>query len=162
MSWDAIGAIGQMLGALALFGVFIQIRHAREESRRSILEQRNNVGRELDFARSGNERLGQIRSKANAALLNTPHPAYQALMDQAGLTFEEAEAAFFDQMAWFRHVRLIVAYMDETPDDRSWCEAGIRQTYFHEALGRLWYQHMKGDLPTETVRYIDGVLARAA
>ena len=162
MNWEAVGAIGEAFSALALFGVFVQIRHARQETRRSIFEARQNVGRELSLTRASNEKLGRIRSKANVALLNTPHPTMQALMDKAGLSFEEAEAAFFDQLAWFSHLKVITAYLDQTPDDRSESDAGIRAMYGKEALARFWYQHMKGELHPHTVRYIDGVLARPA
>ena len=34
--WDAIGAIGQAVSALALVFVLVQMRHAREEMRRSV------------------------------------------------------------------------------------------------------------------------------
>ena len=31
MNWDAIGAIGEAFGAIALFLVLAQVRHTREE-----------------------------------------------------------------------------------------------------------------------------------
>jgi hypothetical protein len=161
MNWDAIGAIGQAIGAFVLIAVFVQVRHARNEMRRSILEERYNAGRELYLARSSNERLLQIRSKANATLLNVPMPILQALMDKAGLTFAEAETVLWDQIAWWTHVKTGIAFMDETPSDRSWFEAGIRALYSREALGRFWYQHMKDtELDPDTVKYVDSVIAR--
>jgi len=51
MNWDAIGAAGEVLGAIAVFVTLVylatQIRHAREESRRALSQARSEANREL-------------------------------------------------------------------------------------------------------------------
>src|SRR5690349_5323343 len=94
MNWDAIAAVGQSLSALALVAVFIQVRQARHEMHRSILESRQNVGRELDLFRAGNERLGKIRAKANAALLNAPHPVIRRSWTQRASLLKRRKQCF--------------------------------------------------------------------
>jgi hypothetical protein len=45
MNWDAIGAIGQAISALALAVVIVQLRYARADSRRAISEGRTSASR---------------------------------------------------------------------------------------------------------------------
>ena len=162
MNWDAIGAIGQAVSALALFGVFIQVRHAGYEMRRSIMESRMSAGRELNMFRASNERVARIRSKAFAALGEAAvSPADKVLMDKAGLSFEEAEVMFHDQLAGWLAIKTGIAYMDETPDDRAEFEAGIRGTYLYDPVGQLWYESMRDQLHRPTVLYVESVLARS-
>jgi hypothetical protein len=42
-------------------------------------------------------------------------------MAKASLNYEEAESMLYDQPAWFRHVKVAVAYVDQTlPTVLSW------------------------------------------
>jgi len=50
-------------------------------------------------------------------------------MNRAGLSYQEAETILFEQLAYWRHIKTAVAYMDQTPDDRSEAEAGIRTIF---------------------------------
>src|SRR5262249_16561466 len=43
MNWDAVGAIGQVVGALALVFVLMQVRYARADMRRSVLDSMANA-----------------------------------------------------------------------------------------------------------------------
>jgi hypothetical protein len=40
MNWEAVGAIGETIGAIALFLVLFQVRHAKHEMRRSVRSER--------------------------------------------------------------------------------------------------------------------------
>jgi hypothetical protein len=41
MNWEAIGAVGQVVSALALVIVIIQVRHARQEMQRAAVLTRS-------------------------------------------------------------------------------------------------------------------------
>lgn len=51
MNWDAIGALGEVLGSIAVFVTLgylaVQLRHARSETRRSISQGRMEANREI-------------------------------------------------------------------------------------------------------------------
>jgi len=74
MNWEAIGAIGQAVSALALIVVIVQVRHARAETRRSMSQGRAAAVRELCMHRSGNEHLNTANRKAFVALGGQDRP----------------------------------------------------------------------------------------
>ena len=71
MNWDAIGAIGQLLGATALFFVLIQVRQARRDAQRSLSQGRGQAFRDL---LERDKRMSPLLAKANAALGAQPCP----------------------------------------------------------------------------------------
>ena len=58
MNWDAIGAIGQAVSALALVIVIVQVRHPRAEARRSVRHSRLDAARQLVTQLVESEQLG--------------------------------------------------------------------------------------------------------
>ena len=99
MNWEAIGAIGQAVSALALIVVIVQVRHARAETRRSMSQGRAAAVRELCMHRSGNEHLNTANRKAFVALGGQDRPFAKRMVD-AGLTNEEMSAVVWDQFAF--------------------------------------------------------------
>jgi hypothetical protein len=102
MNCDAMGAVGQVLGSVAVFVTLVYrsilTQHARAETRRSIRAGRWAAVREMAMYRSGNERLGHIYSKAHQALDGQVlTPFIMQLMERAALTREEAGAVVWDQ-----------------------------------------------------------------
>lgn len=87
MSWDEVGAIGQLLGSVAVFITLaylsIQTRHARQESRRALGLSRAEALRDM-YALSSDERINRLITKAYTALDVAPLPMQDALMEQAG------------------------------------------------------------------------------
>jgi hypothetical protein len=161
MNWDAIGAIGQAVSALALIIVIVQVRHARAETRRSMSQGRAAAVRELCMHKSGNELLNTANRKAHVALGGQDQDLARRLMD-AGLTGEEVNAVVFDQFA-FWHYRQ-ASYLDElTAGERTEFEGGIRGSYgSFNVVGRLWYDTLKPTLNPDFVRYVDNLLAQPA
>jgi len=94
MNWEAIAAIGQVLGSLAVFITLVylsvQVRHARGEVRRSVTQSRAEGARELAMNHANNQRLTSTFLKANARLGGPVNPFVTTLMEQSGLTAEEA------------------------------------------------------------------------
>jgi len=86
MNWEEVGAIGQMLGSLAVFITLgylaVQLRHARAEVRRSISQGRAAAVRELAIHRSDNVHLNLASAKAYLALGGLrDRPLIQRLFD---------------------------------------------------------------------------------
>jgi hypothetical protein len=93
MNWDEVGAIGQVLGSIAVFVTLgylaIQVKHSRQESRRALSQGRSEAHRDL-LAQQRNERVLGAIMKADAVLGATPHATAALLMEHGGLTLEEA------------------------------------------------------------------------
>ena len=78
MNWDAIGAIGQMLGSVAVFVTLgylaVQIKHARGEVRRSINQSRSETIRQFNMAYASDERLSSLNRKTHTLLGGVEFP----------------------------------------------------------------------------------------
>jgi hypothetical protein len=164
MTWDAIGAIGQMLGSLAVLITLgylaVQVRHARTEMRRSISHNRLDALRGHLSNRTNNERLQTIAMKAVTALGIKLDPFQTALMERTGLTREESIALTLDmQTLWLCYAEAL-PYADQLRDgERTAFEIGLRNAY-STPLGALWYGTAKSLLDPEAVRYVDNLLAQ--
>jgi len=162
MNWDAIGAIGQMLGALALFLVFLQVRHAREETRRSVSQSRSDGLQDLFIAtRVSNERMIALKGKVDRALGSPSLPFVDALVGRVGITEDEASTLQWDQMAWWMGQAQSIRHASQLSEaDRSAMDLAVRRIYGGNTLSALWYETMKATLNPDAVRYVDNLLAQ--
>lgn len=161
MDWEEVGAIGQVLGSVAVFLTLgylaVQVRYARREVQRSISQSRADAVRELLLNRVNNERLTALNSKANAGLSGTPLPFVRAVTSQTGLTEEEAYTLFSEQMAWWNYRSQVIAYIDELPlGEKIQFDEAIRR-FFGHPLAMLWYQSLKPTLSPDAVQYVDAL-----
>lgn len=165
MNWDAIGAIGETLGAVAVFVTLgylaIQVRHARSEARRAISQGRNEAIRDL-FGKQMNERVVHATVKAHQAM-DVPPPDYPAqLMAQGGLTQEEALTVHSLQAAWWTFRLYMINYVDELPDsERRNFDRSIAVNYGRPGVARRFYEAMRPHTHPDVVRYIEDVINRS-
>ena len=163
MNWEAIGAIGQAVSALALVFVLLQVRHAREEMRRSLNQGRAETVRQLHLTRASNSDLAGLRIKAEAALGLETNQFASELINRAGLTRSDAQRLFSEQMAWWSYRAEISPHLDDLPPGaRFEIDWTIRYMYGDNGnpLSRLWYETTKRALSPDAVRYIDDLLAQ--
>ena len=164
MNWDAIAAIGQMLGSVAIFVTLaylaMQVKHARGELRRSIRQGRGEAQRELYLFRAGNRRMNELAQQANAALGAAPGAFVHEMMEQTGLTRDEVSALNAEQIAWWSYRVQVVAYVDELPpEDRLEFDASTR-AFYSVPYSRHWLEATKSRLNPNAVRYIENLLAQ--
>src|SRR5262245_48289686 len=168
MNWNAVGAIGQILGSLATFVtvgyLVIQVHDTERDMKRSIAQSRAERLMQLNLAGT-DERLVAIHVKGNLHLLDQRHlpmraPApLEAFTNQAGLTYEEAGVLIAEQSASWNNLSQTVLYVDElAPGDREQFNRTTRG-HFSEPLVRLWYETAKRDFNPDVVRYVDNLLA---
>jgi hypothetical protein len=158
MSWEAIGAIGQAVSALALVLVIVQVRHARSEARRALSQGRAEAVRDF-LTLATDERINRLLERANAALPHAPALVTRVFADQTGLTHEEAAVVFQFHLAWWNHTLQVIPYVDELPAiERVQFENGIFAR-LGSGVGRLFYEQMKGVSHPDAIQYIDSVLA---
>jgi hypothetical protein len=165
MNWEALGAIGETLGAAAVFVTLaylaVQVRHARRETQRALSQGRGEAIRSLQ-ALFCDERINRVHVKANVALGSTPNPVVATLVNQAGLTREEAQLLVVAEVSFWSYVIQIIPNIDElSAIERTQFEIGVRARLL-APVGRLYYEFQKDTAHPDAIRYVDGVLARAA
>jgi hypothetical protein len=163
MNWDAVAAVGQAVSALALFGVLIQVSHARTEARRSVLDAMSHSLISV-LTMSLDERYQRANVKAHAALGGERHPFVATLMDDAALTEEEANLILNREGAMWHSMAQAIRNVDSLKrDDVAALEANLRRLYAKSPVGRLWYHHAKGGVVANphVMRYVDDALAQA-
>jgi len=166
MNWEAIAAIGQMLGSVAVFVTLIylavQLRQGRDDARRALSQSRGEAYRDIT-AMECDERYLAIQAKGGAALAVEPTGFIKVLMEEVGLTDEEGRYMFNVQLAWFNYRLRIIPYVDELPNaERHAFDLAIRATYGQPAgIPRLFYEaYIQLWAPPDAVRYIDTLLAQ--
>ena len=166
MNWDAIGAVGQTLGSIAVFVTLgylaVQTRHARSEMLRSLRQGRSEAIRGLLMARATDERLTGLNARADAALASPPVPFVVALMQRAGLRAEEASALFSEQAAFWNYRLQVIPYVGElSGPDRSAFEWATRTAYGRPGVSRLFYEtFLKPTAHPDAIRYIEKLLVQ--
>ena len=102
-----------------------------------------------------------IQQKAQAALGAPLHPSVPALMEEAGLTREEAQVLSALQTAWWTYHLQIVPYVDELQAmERTAFENQVRGKW-GSGEGRIyWDTYIKHAAHPDAVRYIGELLAR--
>ena len=160
MHWEAIGAIGQVVSALALVIVIVQIRHARSESRRVTSQRRAYALRDVNI-NTCEERISSIVTKAQTALGSAPTPLVATVIERAGLTREEAFVIGAWLVAsWNYRIHIISNVEELSAMERTAFDRSIRQTYGKGALGRAFFEtYLKPTQHPDAVRYGVNVLA---
>lgn len=162
MNWDAIGAVGELLGSLAVFVTLgylaIQVRHARAEASRALSQGRMEANRALLSIDMEEQNLA-ARLKAEAALEDRPPPVVALLMERANLTPEEAWRVFIVEVArWNYRIHVIAHWHDLPPSEQSIFDSAVR-IRMHSKLSRLLYEHhFKGITHPDVVRYLERIL----
>ena len=164
MNWEAIGAIGQVLGSVAVFVTLgylaVQVKHARQTGQRALSQGRGEALREL-FNQKPDERMNGLLMKADAAFGGQVHPFVEALIERAGMTEEEAMLTMLNLVLWWNYFIQIIPNADELPPmERHQFEVPLRN-YGRPGVFRLFYEtYIKEAGHPDAVRYIDNLLAQ--
>ena len=168
MNWDAVGAVGQVLGSLAVcvtLGYLAeQVRHAQDQARRALSQARPEASRDF-MALYTDERISKIHVKAQEALgvpLFPTGPAgeFATSMERAGLTRDEAVVMTYLHIIQWNYRIQVIPHLNELSASERWqFEAPMRAIYGRPGVGRVFYEtYIKNHHP-DTVRYIDNLLA---
>ena len=137
-----LGALGEFVGSIAVLATLIyltfQVREARAESRSSLLQFRNDAARTLWLNEASNPELVAALVKGNRALGWEP-PREKAMVEQAGLTREEARMVTLNIAANFFHRQTL--YQSRLTDrERDTLDRQIASV-FSRGLSRLWFDN---------------------
>jgi len=164
INWDAIGAISEALGAIAVLATLIylarQVRHARTEVARNVNHSRVTAARDMNLAIALDERIGTITQKANTNLGGVESALTNRLVEEAGLTPEEAKTfAQMQVVRWQFQTQVIDDLEEMLPGHRTEFENFVRYVYGDsEPATRLWYETTKPFLNPTAVGHIDRIL----
>jgi hypothetical protein len=164
MNWEAIGAAGEVLGAVAVFVTLAylanQIRHAREESRRALSQARTEANREL-IALSLQDKNLEAYLKADMAFEPEPRGGVEVLMSEAGLSREEALRVMNVYFAYWNYVVQIVPLVESLGESERGLFDGFIGNRFRNSgtYGKI-YQAVtqKNNLQPEVITYVDNIL----
>ena len=153
-----------MLGSIAVFVTLvylaIQVKHARQDARRALGQGRGEANRDI-LALQCDERINRLNDRANAVLGRPQYPFVSALMEQVGLTSEEATLLYWLEVArWSYRVQFIPNADELSPMERAQFDGAIRSGYGSTGVSRLFYDLSKPTANADAVRYIDNLLAQ--
>src|SRR5262245_33537792 len=165
MNWNAVGAVGQIMGSLATFVtvgfLFVQVHDTERQMQSAATDNRAATVRELTLTQLTDERLMSIFEKT------TPRrPEFDALVKRVGLAPEDGHRWFSFQTAWFAYRAATISHIDDLlPGERESFDAALRMNYGGGLFpaSSAWYETVKtfpGFLNPDAVRYIDTVLAQ--
>ena len=164
MNWEEVGAIGQVLGSVAVFVTLgylaVQVRHARSEARRSTTENRAAVARQLLLLQVTDERLNKVYMKTMDGG-STERAA--TFVGRMGLSDAEAKTYDVFQVVWWQYRAGVINRIDDLPSgEKSAFDATLRLSYQPGGVAHVWYEANKSlpHINPDAVRYIDNVLAR--
>ena len=165
MNWDEVGAIGQMLGSVAVLisiaYLALQVRHAQRAMGRSLQQSRTELTVQLMLNRASDETFRRTTLKLNSALGATRPPFVEAAMKASGFTEEEAFGLMFEQWAWWQVRNQTILNIDQlSSSERAEADRNNRIFYGEQPIGRLWYEKQKYMLNADAVRYVDNLLAQ--
>src|SRR5262245_59667322 len=114
MNWEAVGALGQVLGSIAVFATLgylaVQVRHAKQLVQRAATDNRAATVRQLTLTRLTHERLSSIFEKV------TPRgPQFDELAKRVGLAPKEGHAWFTWETVWFHYRAATISHIDDLP-----------------------------------------------
>ncbi len=158
MNWDAIGAVGELLGSLAVFVTLgylaIQVRHARAEASRALSQGRMEANRALLSLDLEEQNLA-ARLTAEAAFEVPPPPIVALLIEQAKLTQEDAWRVFLVEVARWNYRIHVIAHWDELPPSEQAIFDSAVRIRMNSDLSRLMYeQHFKAGVHPDVVAYL--------
>jgi hypothetical protein len=173
MNWNAVGAVGQILGSLATFVTVgylaVQVHDSETESRRALAQTR--VERDLDFSLSvNNKSLADVELKYILAVMGknlSAVPAsswYTAMASFMGTVAHETDVSMADAYLlevfyvtrWNNFAETIFRLDELLPMDRSEFDHTLRATFGNPGFA-FWYQTFKPALEPQAVSYVDSL-----
>lgn len=143
MNWDAIGAMAEVIGVVAIIAsliyVAIQIRQNTQITRANIINETNTDAQRIPEIIAQDAELAAIYHKGThgQSLTGTDLVRFQALVEMYVLWFENADTQFAADL-WYQEKELddVVDYLSEevlpffsTPEVREWSDDTHKKIY---------------------------------
>ena len=160
MSLSDLGALGEFLGFFAIIATLIylsrQIRLAREDSAKAVLQARATAWREMVMQTVSVEALSETLIKAQDAYDEKPNRFERGLIEH-GLSRVEANKVFRWMYAQWRMNQ--VWHQTHESEDRGDLDATLVGTY-KVGLGRAFWEQFGGLGNTDFANHVNALLER--
>ena len=159
MNWDAIGAIGQAISALALVVVIVQVRLSTAETLRSVRQTRTDGEHRMLMDTAESQWLNHVIAKAMKAYdVQIP---FVAELTESGFTAEEAFSFFtWANSVWLSDQQNITHIDMLSEGERVAFDLRMRVQYQPNSPRRRWFEFSRPTLNQDAVRYLDNLLAQ--
>jgi hypothetical protein len=139
MSIIELGALGEFFGVFALLAtliyVAIQVRQARHESERAVLQASYTGVRELSLSVAASQGLSAALVKAEEAVGEAPR-AFEAELIARGLDRQEAYRVYWWYLAQWRHDK---AQYESGNQEQQTDQVGRLRAVYSSGVGRLFW-----------------------
>jgi len=164
MNWDAIGAIGQVLGSVAVLVTLgyltVQVRHTREEMRRSAAAERFAAAREMFITQATHPALAEVMTQFLEAS-GARGPPFVSYVMSLGLSHAAAhQISALGEASWNNFQASIESAAHLSPGVRAEIDHRLVFNYSDTAPFGNWFESNKARLNPDAVRYVESVLAR--
>ena len=167
MNWEAIGAVGETLGSIAVLLTLVylsfQVKHARSEFRHSIAQQRFDTHRSLTMAAVTSDDLARIMSALEEAWTPTMD-RLEELEEAANLTAVEKKKFREYQKAWHIYRVQTIAEIEQLSKDQRRAFDITTGHLYNTGITALWYKWSTMNFPFRdgiTYEYIDELILRS-
>jgi hypothetical protein len=150
MNWEAVVAIGETLGSVAVLITLVylsyQIRHARSELRYSVAQNRFDTYRGLTMETVRNFDIARIMSAVEEAW--TPEMATIEELEEAANLNPVEKKQFRDyQRAWFMYRVQTIAHIDQLSPSQRTLFDNATGLFYASGVGGLWFKWLKENNP---------------
>jgi hypothetical protein len=174
MNWNAVGAIGQILGSLATFVtvgyLVVQVHDSETESRRALAQTRMQRTLDMGEAMVSNPSLADLELRFDKAILQKNLSAVPAsstfrgnisfitnVVQEANATDADAYLLLMHYFALWNNFSDTIIHIDELlPMDRLGVERDLRATLGNPGFA-FWYQTFRQVLVEQAVNYVDSL-----
>jgi hypothetical protein len=168
MNWDAIGAVGELLGSATVLVTLVylarQVRYARNEGRRAISQGRIEALRDLT-ALALEERNFEAVQKANELFGFGPTPgSWGSTMIERGMSVDEMRRVLLQEVAHWGYAVHVITHADELQaEELTQFSNWLKLRYGTPGISRFIYETgLKGSSHPATIRGFEKLMEQAA
>ena len=164
MDWNAIGAVGEVAGAIAVLVTLVylatQVRHSSQQTRLALSQARTEANRAL-ISLGLEDKILEAHIKADMAFAPEPFGPTQMLMSKAALSREEAARVFMVFVSYWNYVVQIVPVVEILSEpERQQFDGFIRNRFrspgTYGEIYQFWIRPSAEFSPV--VAYVDAIL----
>ncbi len=156
-----LGALGEFLGVFALVATLIylsiQVRYARSESEKAMLEARTTGFRELSLSAATSDGLTVALAKAEEAVGVAPDP-FQSELISHGLDRQEASRVY---RFYFATWRLNATQYESSNQQQRDAQDGYLRRNYSRGVGRLFWDTMARQVTNPFTAHVNQLIAEA-
>jgi hypothetical protein len=168
MTISELGSVGELVGSIAvlctLVYLAVQVKHAKNATRATLLQHRADASRSLWMFESSNPSISKIVRSANERMGHLGQPAKRIFREKTGMTEEECDEVFpFLAMHFFHRQTLFGSGLSDAELEvldnqvRGMYSGGVSRAWFESVLENqgggfepIFVEHVRSIIESET------------